>query len=171
VLQLRDKEAPAPALAKAAKSFREATERYGALFIVNDDPALAAACGADGVHLGQEDMPPAAARRMLGDELLIGSSTHAPDELERALSEPVDYLGVGPVYETPTKEGRAGVGLEYVRYAAERSTLPFFVTGGMNARTMSDVLLAGATRIVVVRALTEAEDPGAAAKELRALLG
>ena len=107
---------------------------------------------------------------MLGDEFLIGRSTHSPEELDRALNEPIDYLGVGPVNETPTKPGRKGVGLDYVSYAARTSTKPFFVTGGMSTETISGVLGAGATRVVVVRALTEAADPATVAKELRALL-
>jgi thiamine-phosphate pyrophosphorylase len=101
---------------------------------------------------------------------LIGLSTHSADELARAQHEPVDYLGVGPVHATPTKPGREGVGLEYVRAAVEKARQPFFVTGGMNAVTIPAVVDAGATRVVVVRALTEAPDPARAAKELRALL-
>lgn len=167
---MREKTANVDAQHEAARVFRTLTNDHAALFIVNDDPNLATSCDADGVHLGQEDMAPDAARRLLGEDLLIGRSTHAPGELLRALDEPVDYLGVGPVYATPTKPGRQGVGLEYVRFAAERSPKPFFVTGGMDAKTIPPVLEAGAARVVVVRALTEATDPAKAAKELRALL-
>ena len=170
IVQMREKDADETAKRDAARIFRETTHKHAALFIVNDDPNLAVSSDADGVHLGQEDMTPVKAREIIGDEILIGRSTHAPEELIRALDEPVDYLGVGPVNETPTKPGREGVGLDYVRFAAERATKPFFVTGGMNAENIPPVLDAGATRVVVVRAITEAADPAAAAKELRALL-
>ena len=170
IVQMREKVAGPDAQRVAAKVFRRLTDEHAALFIVNDDPNLATSFDADGVHLGQEDMEPQRARSLLGEGLLIGRSTHAPDELLRAQDEPVDYLGVGPVHATPTKPGRKGVGLEYVRFATERSPKPFFVTGGMEVKTIPPVLEAGATRVVVVRALTEAGDPVAATKELRALL-
>ena len=170
IVQMREKNADAETQRDASIIFREMTDKHAALFIVNDDPDLAASSHADGVHLGQEDMDPKEARALLGDEFLIGRSTHSLDELERAIDEPVDYLGVGPVHATPTKPGREGVGLEFVRFAAVHSTKPFFVTGGMNAETIPSVLDVGVTRVVVVRALTEAKDPAAAAKELRALL-
>jgi thiamine-phosphate pyrophosphorylase len=170
IVQMREKAASIDSKREAARVFRRLTDEHAALFIVNDDPNLATSCDADGVHLGQEDMAPEAARRLLGEDLLMGRSTHSSDELVRALDEPVDYLGVGPVRATPTKPGRKGVGLEYVRYAAEVSTKPFFVTGGMGVGTIPLALEAGASRVVVVRALTEAPDPAGAAKELRALL-
>ncbi len=170
VVQLREKHAPMEEIRVAAKVFRRLTQQHAALFVMNDDPNLAASSEADGVHLGQEDMTPHKAREILGDDVLIGRSTHSPEELDRALAEPVDYLGVGPVNETPTKPGRKGVGLDYVSYATTNATQPFFVTGGMTTETIPDVLKAGATRVVVVRALTEAADPGTVAKELRALL-
>jgi thiamine-phosphate pyrophosphorylase len=170
IVQMREKNADAKTQRSAALVFRELTDKHAALFIVNDDPDLAVSCDADGVHLGQEDVSPEKARELLGDGLLIGRSTHSPEELARALDEPVDYLGVGPVNGTPTKPGRPGVGLDYVRFAAERSAKPFFVTGGMNVQTIPSVLDAGASRVVVVRAMTEAADPAAAAKDLRALL-
>jgi thiamine-phosphate pyrophosphorylase len=170
IVQMREKTADLNDQRDAAKIFRRLTDKHAALFIVNDDPNLATSSEADGVHLGQEDLDPEAARRLLGEDLLIGRSTHAPDELMRALNEPVDYLGVGPVHETPTKPGRQGVGLEYVRFAARNLTLPFFATGGMDAATIPSVLEVGATRVVVVRAITEATDPAEATKELRALL-
>jgi thiamine-phosphate pyrophosphorylase len=170
IVQMREKDASEEDRREVAKVFRRLTDEHAALFVMNDDPDLAASCDADGVHLGQQDVPPEKAREILGDEFLIGRSTHAPDELERALDEPVDYLGVGPVNETPTKPGRKGVGLEYVSFAAKTSTKPFFVTGGMNIETIPAVLHAGASRVVVVRALTEAADPGTVAKEMRALL-
>jgi len=170
IVQMREKTADPAAKREAARVFRRLTDKHAALFIVNDDSDLATSCDADGVHLGQEDQSPEVARRLLGEDLLIGRSTHAPEELLRALDEPVDYLGVGPVRSTPTKPGREGVGLEFVRFAVANAPVPFFVTGGMNASTIPEVLRAGATRVVVVRALTEAKDPAEAVKELRALL-
>ena len=170
VVQMREKTAPFREQQDASRLFRRLTDRHAALFIINDDPHLAASSDADGVHLGQEDMAPEKAREILGDDVLIGRSTHSPEELARALDEPADYLGVGPVNETPTKPGREGVGLDYVSYAAKESTKPFFVTGGMDLQTIRPVLEAGASRVVVVRALTEAKDPAAVAKALRALL-
>ena len=170
IVQMREKKADRTRQSVAGQVFRRLTDKHAKLFIVNDDPTLAASTDADGVHLGQEDEDPEKARAHLGNDLLIGRSTHAPEELERALKEPIDYLGVGPVHETPTKLGRKGVGLDYVRFAAQHATLPFFVTGGMNVQTVPPVLEAGASRVVVVRGLTEASDPAAVVKELRALL-
>ena len=170
IVQMREKNADPKAQRDAAKVFRRLTDEHAALFVMNDDPDLAASSDADGVHLGQEDMRPEEAREFLGDEFLIGRSTHSVDELERAIDEPVDYLGVGPVNATPTKPGREGVGLELVRFAAVESSKPFFVTGGMDAETIPSVLDVGVTRVVVVRALTDAEDPAGVARELRALL-
>lgn len=170
VVQLRDGEAPRPALVEAAGAFRVAAARHEALFVVNDDPELAVEVGADGVHVGQDDPPPHAARATVGAELLVGRSTHTVEEVTRAGHEDCDYLGVGPVHETPTKEGRPGVGLGPVRLAAAITRKPWFVTGGMSVATVPEVLAAGARGVVVVRALTEAEDPGAAARALRDLL-
>ena len=170
IVQLRDKDLPDEALLERAAVARDAAHAAGALFVLNDRPDLAVACGADGVHVGQDDMPAAEARRIVGPDALVGLSTHAPDELAASAGEPVDYLSAGPVEPTPTKPGRPGTGLDYIRLAAERSTQPFFVTGGVSPATLPTIAAAGATRFVVVRALTEAEDPAAVAKELRRLL-
>ncbi|HZQ78285.1 MAG TPA: thiamine phosphate synthase [Acidimicrobiia bacterium] len=170
IVQLRDKRLDDRALLARAEVAREAAGVAGALFVLNDRPDLALACGADGVHVGQDDVPPAVARRILGPDVLVGLSTHAPAELTAAAAEPVDYISAGPVEPTPTKPGRPGTGLDYVRLAAERSPHPFFVTGGVSPVTLPALAAAGATRFVVVRALTEAPDPAAAAKELRRLL-
>ena len=128
------------------------------------------ACGADGVHVGQDDVPAAVARRIVGPDALVGLSTHAPEELAASAGEPVDYVSAGPVEPTPTKPGRPGTGLDYIRLATERSPHPFFVTGGVSPATLAAIAAAGATRFVVVRALTEAPDPAAVAKELRRLV-
>jgi thiamine-phosphate pyrophosphorylase len=172
IVQLREKQLPDRHLLARAAVTREAAHAAGALFVLNDRPDLALACGADGVHIGQDDVPPAVARRIVGSEALVGLSTHAPSELEAAVAEPVDYLSVGPVEPTPTKPGRAGTGIDYVRLAAGRLAggQPFFVTGGVNPDTLPGLLAAGAWRFVVVRALTEAPDPAGAVRQLRRIL-
>lgn len=167
VVQLREKHAEAVEQLRAAETFRLMADKHGALFIMNDRADLARASGADGVHVGQEDLPPRDARAILGADAIIGRSTHVPDELRRANDEPVDYLGVGPVAATPTKPGRPGVGLAYVRLAADEAHGPFFVTGGMTAATIPQVVDAGAHRFVVVRAITDADDPAAAVRAIR----
>ncbi|MGH9286430.1 MAG: thiamine phosphate synthase, partial [Acidimicrobiales bacterium] len=149
---------------------RKAAHAAGALFVLNDRPDLAVAFDADGVHVGQDDVTPSLCRQILGDDVLVGLSTHSVSELDAALDEPVDYVSVGPVEPTPTKPGRPGTGLGFVEYAAERCTLPFFVTGGVSPETLPDLLAAGATRFVVVRALTLAPDPAAVTRELRRLM-
>ncbi len=143
----------------------------GALLILNDRPDLVAAAGVDGVHIGQDDGPLGAARDLVGPERLVGLSTHTPEQIDAVPETGVDYIGVGPVHATPTKPGRPAVGLELVRYAAEHAALPFFAIGGINGATVTAVAAAGARRIAVVRALTEAAEPEAAARELLAGLG
>jgi len=170
IVQLRDKHLDDRALLDRAAAARDAAHAAGALFVLNDRPDLALACDADGVHVGQDDVPAAVARRIVGPDVLVGLSTHAPDELAASAGEPVDYVSAGPVEPTPTKPGRAGTGLGYVRLAAERSPHPFFVTGGVSPATLPAIAAAGATRFVVVRALTEAADPAAVAGELRRLI-
>ena len=144
--------------------------RAGALLIVNDRPHVALAAGADGVHVGQDDMPVAEARKLVGPELLIGLSTHAREEVVALDASQADYIGVGPVHETPTKPGRPAVGIELVRYAAEQVRTPFFAIGGLHAGNLAPVLEAGARRAVVLRAIAAANDPQTAARVLRGLL-
>lgn len=170
IVQLRDKNLHDRALLERAVIARDAAHAAGALFVLNDRPDLAVACDADGVHVGQDDVPAAVARRIVGPDALVGLSTHAPEELAASTVEPVDYVSAGPVEPTPTKPGRPGTGLDYIRLAANRSPHPFFVTGGVSPATLEAIAAAGATRFVVVRALTEAPDPAAVAKELRRLL-
>jgi thiamine-phosphate pyrophosphorylase len=163
LLQLRDKTLDDDGLIEAAREFRE----LGALFILNDRPDLVEACGADGVHVGQDDATPAEARAIVGPERIVGRSTHAPEQADAAEADPdVDYLAVGPVWETPTKQGRPAAGLGYVRYAAGTVTKPWFAIGGIDATNARDVVERGASRIVVVRAITEADDPAVAARAL-----
>lgn len=170
VVQLRDKHADAAVQLRAAEVFRATCDRHGALFIVNDRADLAVAAGADGVHVGQDDLPPEQARALVGSELLVGRSTHAASEVRAANTESVDYIGVGPVRATPTKPGRPGVGIDLVHVAAIESRHPFFVTGGMDRETIPEVLAAGARGVVVVRAITESADPAAVVRGLRAAL-
>jgi thiamine-phosphate pyrophosphorylase len=139
--------------------------------IVNDNPTIAIDAGADGVHVGQDDMPVAQVRELVGEEMLVGLSTHAPAEIDAVDARLVDYIGVGPIHETPTKPGRPAVGSELVRYAAAHSPVPFFAIGGLNAGNLQEVLDAGARAIVVLRAVADAADPERAARELHAALG
>jgi len=173
VVQLREKDTTVgdEALLAAARVFRDACDAHGALFVLNDRPDLAAAARADGVHVGQDDMPVAEARSLVGEDVLLGRSTHTPEQVEDAAVADVDYFAVGPVHATPTKPGRPAVGLELVRHAAGAPRpLPWFAIGGIDAATVGAVVGAGATRIVVVRALTEAADPEAIARALRGAL-
>lgn len=171
VIQLRDKQLEAGPLCRAGEAFRSAAAATGALFIVNDRPDVAVATGADGVHLGQEDVPLAVARSIVGRDAVIGRSTHDAEQVKRALAEDCDYLSVGPVWPTPTKQGRPATGLELLREAsALDATKPWFAIGGIDASNLGKVRSAGARRIVVVRAITEAEDPAIAARRLRAIL-
>jgi thiamine-phosphate pyrophosphorylase len=151
-----------------ASALRQLCHRHGALFLVNDRIDLALAVGADGVHLGQGDLPPAIARRLLGPDRLIGRSTHRLEELRRAVADGCDYVGVGPVNATPTKPGREPVGLAYVAQAAAECPLPFFAIGGIDATNLEAVRRVGGDRVAVVRAITAAPDPGAAAVALLA---
>jgi thiamine-phosphate pyrophosphorylase len=172
MLQLRDKSASDAELLDAAGLFRRLCDSYGALFWLNDRPDLVVQCGADGVHVGQEDMAPSAARALMPGDRLVGLSTHSPSQLELAVaSGDADELSVGPVWATPTKEGRPAAGLEYVRYAARRAgEYPWFAIGGIDLGNVREVIEAGASRIVVVRAIRDAADPRAAAERLCAAL-
>jgi thiamine-phosphate pyrophosphorylase len=176
VVQLREKQLGDEELVAVANAARALCERIGALLIVNDRPLVAREAGADGAHVGQDDMPVAEVRALLGEDMLIGLSTHAEQEIDAAVATDgdgaplVDYIGVGPVHETPTKLGRAAVGVELVRYAAAHAHVPFFAIGGLDRHNVDDALEAGAERIVVLRAIADAEDPEAAARALRTRL-
>ncbi len=169
LFQLRDKQASDDELLAAAAVARELCARAGALFIVNDRPDLAAAAGADGVHVGQDDASVAQARAVVGPEMLVGLSTHAPEQIDAVPAE-ADLIGVGPVYATPTKAGRAPAGLELVAYAAANARVPWFAIGGLDAETTVEAAAHGARRVAVVRAIADAPDPAAAARGLRELL-
>jgi thiamine-phosphate pyrophosphorylase len=168
VVQLRDKRATDEQLLAAAAVARRRCDEAGALLILNDRPDLVAAAGADGCHVGQDDMDVAAARALAGPGALVGRSTHSPADI--AAAGDADYIGVGPVHATPTKPGRPAVGLELVRHAAAHAPVPFFAIGGIDATNVGAVVDAGARRIAVVRAIAAAADPRAAAAALRAAL-
>jgi thiamine-phosphate pyrophosphorylase len=177
MIQLREK-APrcAEEIIALAEPFRRAADRHDALFFLNDAPELVEACGADGVHVGQDDPPVAEARSEAGAAALVGLSTHSVEEFDAAVeaddgSRP-DQISVGPVWETPTKEGRPATGLALIEHAAAAGgeTLPWFAIGGIDPRTIGRVVAAGARRAVVVRAIRDAPDPEAAARELREAL-
>jgi thiamine-phosphate pyrophosphorylase len=171
VVQLRDKQAADDEVVAVGHRLRALCDEHGALLVVNDRADLAVACGADGVHVGQDDEPVDAVRRAVGDRLFIGLSTHSPEQIDAAERDPdVDYLGVGPVYETATKPGVEPVGLELVRYAAAHTRKPWFAIGGIDAERAAAVAHAGAERIAVVRAIRDAADPRAAAATLRGAL-
>ncbi|MFF4597141.1 thiamine phosphate synthase [Amycolatopsis sp. NPDC001319] len=177
IVQLRDKTNGAPLEAAqeiaALEVLAEACARHGALLSVNDRADVALAVGADVLHLGQDDIPVPLARRILGDDVVIGRSTHSPQQATAAAAEDgVDYFCTGPCWPTPTKPGRYAPGLDLVRSTAETGTdRPWFAIGGIDTERLPEVLAAGATRIVVVRAITDAEDPKAAAQALKSRLG
>ena len=169
LVQLREKDAEAGDLLRWGAVFVDAARRHGALFALNDRPDVALALGADAVHVGQNDLPVDAVRRLVGPDVLIGLSTHDVGQLGGA-DPSADYLSVGPVYATPTKPGRPATGLGFVRAAAREASRPWFAIGGIDPATVTDVVAAGARRICVVRAVTEAFDPGRAVRELRSRL-
>ncbi|HVY96188.1 MAG TPA: thiamine phosphate synthase [Solirubrobacterales bacterium] len=167
IVQLREKELPRAEIERAADTFRRVCDTYSALFIVNDDPDLARACDADGVHVGQDDGSVAEARELLGPDAIIGLSTHSEEQIAASAGQPVDHISVGPIWETPTKAGRPGVGLELIEHAAAHAPHPFFAIGGIDAGNAEEVVRAGARRLCVVRAIRDAAEPTAAAEALR----
>jgi thiamine-phosphate pyrophosphorylase len=172
VVQLREKEMDAGPLLRAAQGLALMCRSVGVPFLVNDRPDVALAAKADGVHVGQDDLPVTVARRIACG--LVGWSTHSVDQIDAVLSwdERPDYIAVGPVYDTPTKPGRAPTGVDLLRDAAATvpPDLPWFAIGGIDETNLPEVVDAGARRIVVVRAIAGAPDPAEAAARLRALL-
>jgi thiamine-phosphate pyrophosphorylase len=165
VVQLRDKELSDEALLAAAEPFRAACDAHGALFVLNDRPDLVEACGADGVHVGRNDMPVAQARSLVGTDRLLGLSVSTLDELRDV--DGADYVGV-TAFATPTKKDAVAGGLDLLRAAAATLAVPWFAIGGIESANVADVVGAGAPGIAVVRAIRDAEDPEAAARMLRA---
>ena len=171
LVQLRDKHLDARPLLRRAELAGAVCRRYGVPFVLNDRPDLALECGADGVHVGQDDAPPELARRLLGSDAIVGLSTHAPAEWDASSGAPVDYLSAGPITATPTKPGRPGTGLGYLEYVSGTGrAIPWFVTGGATPESIPAMAAAGARRFVVVRYLTESSEPFAAARRLRSVI-
>lgn len=176
IIQLRDKTIEAAEELELLGVLRDAAERHGRLWAVNDRADIAALSEAPVFHIGQKDLPLSSARRLLGDTVAIGLSSHTPEQINAALTaETLDYFCVGPLWTTPTKPGRAAVGLELARYATEQITatgsiLPWYAIGGIDLTNIDQVVAAGASRVVVVRAITEADDPTDAAQQLLAHL-
>jgi thiamine-phosphate pyrophosphorylase len=168
LVQLRDKDASDNEIVRAGRDLRALCAAHGALFLVNDRPDLAVACGADGVHVGQDDMPVDEARAIVGRDRIVGTSTHSPGQVDAAEDSDADYYAVGPVFETPTKQGRRATGWDLIAYAAGRAAKPWFAIGGIDTETVRAAAAAGAERVVVVRAIRDADDPEAAARALRA---
>ncbi len=175
MIQMREKDQSTDErLVELAGPFRRAAEEHGALFMINDRPDLVSACSADGAHVGQDDPSVEEARRLAGDDALIGLSTHSRAQIEAACADELarrpDQISVGPVFKTPTKQGRRATGLGLVELAAERLSVPWFAIGGIDSDSIDAVTDAGARRVVVVRAIRDADDPQAAAAELRRAL-
>ncbi len=175
IIQLRDKTIEAAEELDLLTVLRDAAERHGKLWAVNDRADIARLSGSPVLHLGQKDLPLPAARSLLNDDVVLGLSSHAPEQVDAALAAAArgetDYFCVGPLWATPTKPGRAGVGLDLVRYADSTGTsLPWFAIGGIDHGNVAQVVEAGARRVVVVRAVTEASDPADAARRLLAEL-
>ncbi len=166
VIQLREKELSRAEIERSASVYRRLADTYSALFIVNDDPDLARSCDADGVHVGKHGEVQAA-RELLGSDAIVGLSTHSEDEIDAAAELPVDYIAVGPIWETPTKPGRPAIGLDPVEHAAEHAAHPFFAIGGISPLNAEQVVRAGAGRLCVVRAIHDAPHPEVAAEALR----
>jgi thiamine-phosphate pyrophosphorylase len=167
IVQLREKELGRAEIERAAETFRRVADTFSALFIVNDDPDLARSCDADGVHVGQDDVDAERARELLGPDAIVGLSTHSEEQIAASAGRPVDYISVGPIWETPTKAGRPGVGTELIEHAARNAAHPFFAIGGIDAGNAEQVVAAGAERLCAVRAIRDAADPAAAATDLR----
>jgi thiamine-phosphate pyrophosphorylase len=167
IVQLREKELGRAEIERAASTFRRVCDTYSALFIVNDDPDLARACDADGVHVGQGDAAAGEVREAVGPDAIVGLSTHSEEQMATSAGQPVDYISAGPIWETPTKQGRPAVGLELIAHAAANAPHPFFAIGGIDASNVARVVEAGARRLCVVRAIRDAADPAAAAEQLR----
>jgi len=167
VIQLREKELPAGRILELARAIRKAIRTEEAVFLINDRPDIALAAGADGVHLGQDDIPPEAARAIMGRDKIIGVSTHCLEQARAAEEKGVDYIGVGPVFSTPTKPGYKSVGLELIRSVKDAVKLPFVAIGGIEGNNILQVIAAGAARVAVVRAVCGADDVQAAARTLK----
>lgn len=167
VVQLREKVAPDEVRLAQARLMVPLCREVGVPFLMNDSPELALAVGADGVHVGQDDASVSHCRQVLGPDAIVGLSTHADEEFDAGLREAVDYLSAGPIVATPTKQGRAGTGVDYAVRAQARSARPVFVTGGVTDQNVAALVARGLRHFVVVRFLTESHDPEGSARALR----
>lgn len=165
VLQFREKNMPARRIIELGKKIKQLCLQYDVTFIVNDRVDIAAILGADGVHLGQDDLDVKSAREILGDKCIVGVSTHMPEQALKAVEDGADYIGIGPVFATPTKEGRIPVGLDYVKWVSKNVGIPAFAIGGINEENVNEVIDAGAKRVAVVRAIINADSPQKAAEK------
>ncbi len=170
MVQLREKEQTDACLLERARLLRVWTRETGALLIINDRPDIAVLSEADGVHLGRDDLPAAAVRKIVGSDRLIGVSTHSLEQIRQAVLDGADYLGVGPVFTSSTKTFDALAGLEYVRAAAQETALPWFAIGGITSGNVADVVASGGRRIAVTGAISRADHPAEATRELLARL-
>lgn len=172
LLQYREKQSDGDDLTRLhrAEELAKLCQKYNALFIINDRVDIALAVGADGVHLGQQDLPVELARKILGAGTIVGRSTTNSQELKKALDEGVDYIGVGPIYKTPTKAGKEPVGYGYIQHALKHSQVPWFAIGGIDRTNLELVVEAGAKQVAVVRAIMEAEDPKRETRRLLSIL-
>ncbi len=170
VVQLREKDLDDAVRIADAKLMVPICRTFGVPFIMNDSPELALAVGADGVHVGQEDVSVSRCRTLLGADAVVGLSTHSTAEFDEALNQTATYFSAGPIVATPTKPGRSGTGSDYAAASQARSDRPVFVTGGVNAENVAGLVAMGLRHFVVVRALTEAADPEAATRRIRAAL-
>lgn len=170
VVQLREKVLSEPAQLDQARLMAPICRKFNVPFIFNDSPELALAAGCDGVHVGQDDVSVERCRGLLGPDAIVGLSTHSTSELDRSFDQDVTYISAGPIVPTPTKLGRAGMGVNYAVESQARSPRPVFVTGGVNAKNVASLVALGLRHFVVVRALTEASDPELAARDLRRAL-
>jgi thiamine-phosphate pyrophosphorylase len=170
LLQYRDKDADNATRYDNARQIKQLCQKYNAIFIVNDHIDVAIAADADGVHLGQQDFPMEVARRLLGPDKIVGRSTTNPQELQRAIDEKADYIGVGPVFETPTKPGKSACGEEYLQYVQAHAPMPWYAIGGVNVENLDQVLAWGAKRVSVVRSIMQASDPTLTTQQLIAKL-
>lgn len=170
IVQLREKNTTSKRFIYLAQRIRELASHFGAAFIVNDRVDIAKISNADGVHLGQDDIPVSYAREILGDNAIIGVSTHCPEHAKKAITDGADYIGVGPVFKTPTKPSKDPVGLEYVKWAADNVNIPFFAIGSIDTANIKEVVQAGAKRVAVIRAIMYADDIESNCKILKSAL-
>jgi len=170
IVQLRDKNLNDKDLLNIAKDLSQLLQELNTLFIVNDRVDLALLSNADGLHLGQEDLEPSVARQLLGEDKIVGLSTHSRTQIINALNQPVNYISVGPIAPTPTKPGRPGTGIGIIKDALQLSKLPFFITGAITPQKIIELKKFGSLRYVVVRYLTESTHPSTSAAELKKAL-